>query len=113
MLNINQYDIVEVELVGDGYPIQKGTRPCIVVSNNTINSSRKSCIVVPITTGNERRRKYKSQLEFIDFYCKGYALCDQIRTIPYGWILYKRGTLSGVFQQKLMETLSYTLGLKS
>ena len=111
--SIKRFDIVEVELIDDGSVIQNGTRPCIVVSNNKINSGNSVCIVVPVTTGKKCSNKYKSHFEFDDIYCKGTALCEQMRAIPVNWILYKRGKLSNVFHHKFIEVLKFTLGIKS
>ena len=54
-INISQWDIVHVDLGAlDGSSLQKGLRPCVVVSNNMSCRCSPVIQVVPLTTRPKR-----------------------------------------------------------
>lgn len=94
---------------------QGGTRPAIIVSNDSINASSQVVIVVPCTTYRPGRRIYRSQV-LIQAPDGGMdrdslALGEQIRAIAKTRLLNQRGVLSEFALVELDRALSIALNL--
>ena len=94
---------------------QGGTRPAIIVSNDSINASSQVVLVVPCTTYRPTRRIYRSQVLIIapdgGFDRDSIALGEQVRAIAKTRLLRKRGILSEAALLELDRALSIALNL--
>jgi mRNA interferase MazF len=96
---------------------QGGTRPAIIVSNDSINASSQVVLVVPCTTYRPTRRIYRSQVLIIapdgGFDRDSIALGEQVRALAKTRLLHKRGILSESALVELERALSIALNLLS
>lgn len=96
---------------------QGGTRPAIIVSNDSINASSQVVLVVPCTTYRPTRRIYRSQVLIIapdgGFDRDSIALGEQVRALAKTRLLHKRGILSESALVELDRALSIALNLLS
>lgn len=94
---------------------QGGTRPAIIVSNDSINASSQVVLVVPCTTYRPTRRIYRSQVLIIapdgGFDRDSIALGEQVRALAKTRLLRKRGILSESTLVELDRALSIALNL--
>lgn len=94
---------------------QAGTRPAIIVSNDSINASSQVVVVVPCTTYRPTRRIYRSQVLIIapdgGFDRDSIALGEQVRALAKTRLLRKRGILSESALVELDRALSIALNL--
>ncbi len=94
---------------------QGGTRPAIIVSNDSINASSQVVLVVPYTTYRPARRIYRSQVLIIapdgGFDRDSIALGEQVRALAKSRLLPKRGILSESALAQLDSALSIALDL--
>ena len=94
---------------------QGGTRPAIIVSNDSINASSQVVLVVPCTTYRPTRRIYRSQVLIIapdgGFDRDSIALGEQVRALAKTRLLLKRGILSESALVELDRALSIALNL--
>ncbi|MEG4985239.1 type II toxin-antitoxin system PemK/MazF family toxin [Microcoleus sp. BR0-C5] len=94
---------------------QGGTRPAIIVSNDSINASSQVVLVVPCTTYRPPRRIYRSQVLIIapdgGFDRDSIALGEQVRALAKIRLLRKRGILSESALVQLDSALSIALDL--
>ena len=77
-MEINQYGIVLVDLLGSTGAKMAYTRPCVVVSPNEMNSYLKTLVVAPMTT---RARTYPTRVRVRHNKQTGWIAVDQITTI--------------------------------
>ncbi|MEG4571280.1 type II toxin-antitoxin system PemK/MazF family toxin [Microcoleus sp. N3A4] len=96
---------------------QGGTRPAIIVSNDSINVSSQVVLVVPCTTYRPSRRIYRSQVLIIapdgGFDRDSIALGEQVRALAKSRLLHKRGILSESALVQLDSALSIALDLRT
>jgi mRNA interferase MazF len=96
---------------------QGGTRPAIIVSNDSINASSQVVLVVPCTTYRPTRRIYRSQVLIIapdgGFDRDSIALGEQVRALAKTRLWHKRGILSESALVELDRALSIALNLLS
>lgn len=87
---VKQYDVYSVSLDPTiGSEIKK-TRPCLVISPNTMNKVLNTLIVAPMTTAN---KNYPSRV-FVNFLNKkGQVALDQIKCVDKKRIKKKLGSL--------------------
>lgn len=94
---------------------QGGTRPAIIVSNDSINASSQVVLVVPCTTYRPTSRIYRTQVLIIapdgGFDRDSIALGEQVRAIAKTRLLRKRGILSESTLVELDRALSIALNL--
>ncbi|MEG4283690.1 type II toxin-antitoxin system PemK/MazF family toxin [Microcoleus sp. A006_D1] len=94
---------------------QGGTRPAIIVSNDSINASSQVVLVVPCTTYRPTRRIYRTQVLIIapdgGFDRDSIALGEQVRALAKTRLLRKRGILSESTLVELDRALSIALNL--
>lgn len=98
-MDIRRGDIVWVEFRSGNGHIQRGRRPCVVVSTNRINSHAKIINVIPGTTNMERKNN-PVHMVIKNADINGYLgkdtmlLVEQITAIDTDQILSKAGYLS-------------------
>ncbi len=94
---------------------QGGTRPAIIVSNDSINASSQVVLVVPCTTYRPTSRIYRTQVLIIapdgGFDRDSIALGEQVRALAKTRLLRKRGILSESTLVELDRALSIALNL--
>ena len=73
-----------------GGEIQK-TRPCVVISPDELNSSLRTCIVAPLTTGGH---SYPFRIPCRFEGRSGYVVIDHIRTVDRERLVRRLGKLS-------------------
>jgi mRNA interferase MazF len=81
-----------------GHEIRK-TRPCLVISPNSMNGSLKTCTVLPLTSGS-RPAPFRIATEFQDK--NGFLLPEQLRTADFRRLRVRLGKIDDA-------TLSHTL----
>lgn len=70
---------------------QKGRRPCVVVSHDSMNKSLATVVVVPLST---KLKNWPTRVN-VEFDRKaGQALCEQIRTVSKERLVKPRGILN-------------------
>lgn len=82
---------------------QKGFRPCVIISPDSMNLALQTLIVIPLTT------KHKNWPTRVDVHfdgVRGQAICEQIRTVSRERLMNKKGVLY------LKELLQIKLVLK-
>lgn len=100
-----RFDVVLVELDPTvGYEMQK-TRPCLVVSPDSLNLNVQTCIVAPLTTGN---RAGPSRFACVVDGKAGFVVLDQVRAVDRGRIRKVLGSFdepTGRRALKLLRTI--------
>ncbi len=86
---IKQFDIFWVKLDPTIGSERKKTRPCVVVSPNTLQNNLNTVIVAPLS---QTMREYPSRTEILCKNKKSSALLDQIRCIDKSRLVEKIGT---------------------
>lgn len=90
-MELNQYEIVQVNQDPTiGSEIKK-TRLCVVVSPNEMNKYLRMIVVVPMTT---KSKKYPTRIEVKHDSKIGWIVIDQIRAIDKRRIIKTLGRLS-------------------
>lgn len=101
--SIRQGDIILLNLDPQAGHEQKGTRPCLIVSNKDYNDFTKMAIVCPITT------KYKSSPIHVQLddstNTKGFIMCEQMKALD----IHTRGYV--VFEQVPSDILDEVLDI--
>ena len=95
---------------------QGGTRPAIIVSNDSINASSQVVRVVPCTTYRPPRRIYRSQVLIIapdGGFDRDSIAREQVRALAKIRLLRKRGILSESAVVLLNSALSIALDLSN
>ena len=100
---IEQGDIFWVTLTGEG-SVQKGRRPCVVMSRLSVNNAGKTIVIVPLTTetrtANPYYRIFIPAAEMIrDAGCPStlsdsVAKCDHVRVLDKTQLESKIGKLT-------------------
>ncbi len=107
---ITQYTIWWVELSPTQGSEQDGTRPCLVISPDEINSVLPVSIIVPLTT-KERRYPTRVKLASTKQYTGkiSYAIIDQIRTVSHKRFKTLIGTIRTEEIQSIKDVIRQTL----
>lgn len=82
---------------------QKGLRPCVIVSPDSMNDQLDTIIVVPLST---KKKDWPTRVETEVEGVAGQALCEQIRTVPKSRLKQKISRL------KITEVIQIKLVLK-
>lgn len=82
---------------------QRGFRPCVIVSPDTMNFALKTIIVIPLTT---KGKNWPTRVDVIFGDKIGQAVCEQIRTVSKERLVKNRGIL------QMKEILQIKLVLK-
>lgn len=91
-INRGEIWITNIDYFEGGTSIQKGLRPCIVVSNDLCNRFSPIITVVPITSKNKRVLPTHVIIgEESGLKCESIALCEQILSIDKTKVLNKVG----------------------
>jgi len=104
-MEINQYNIVLVDLLGSRGTEMAHTRPCVVVSPNEMNRYLKTIVVAPMTT---RARTYPTRVRVRHNRKTGWIVVDQITTIDRRKIKRLLGNLTQAEIRKLKNVISLT-----
>tara|TARA_B100001971_G_C18268046_1_gene596735 strand:+ start:179597 stop:179917 length:321 start_codon:yes stop_codon:yes gene_type:complete len=86
---------------------QKGTRPAVIISPNTLNTSLDIKVVIPLTT---KLKNWPSRVNTDFKTIKGQAMCEQIRTVSNKRLVNKQGNLSDSEIVEIMSTISALYG---
>lgn len=115
-MNVRRGDIVWVEFkCGNGH-VQRGRRPCVIVSSNLVNGHANTFNVIPGTT-NVRKKDNPVHFLVMARDINGYMgkdtlfLTEQLTTIDKEQILCKTGALSGKLIHKLDNAVLRQLGI--
>ena len=112
---IKRGDVFYANLDGDTYGSErKGTRPVIIVQNNSGNKFSKTVIIVPITKAYHKKSALPTHIilepsDFIKY--KSIILTEQIKTIDKVRLTRKIGTLSSRIMEKLDTALAIAVGI--
>lgn len=105
MVKIKRFDVFLVNLDPTiGSEIKK-TRPAVIISPDSMNSSRlKTVIIAPMTSTIKDNFPTRILTEFNDK--KGQIALDQMRSIDRSRIVKKLGIIERVDQNKVLDILS-------
>jgi mRNA interferase MazF len=104
-MEINQYQIIQVNLDPTlGSEIKK-TRPCVVISPNEMNKFLNTVVIAPMTTSS---KNYPTRIEIKHDNKIGWIVLDQIRTIDKQRIIRNLGQLTKSEINKLKSVLKET-----
>lgn len=115
-MRIRRGDIIWVEFRSGNGHVQRGRRPCLVVSTNAANGHAKIFNVIPGTTKTNRKDNPVHILikaeEVSGFMGKDTLfLAEQITTIDKEQIICKTGAVCGEAEMNLNSVISRQLGL--
>ena len=88
--------------------IQSGTRPVVVVSNDTCNEASEVVTVVPFTT--QVKRPYPQQVPVIFEGAVSIALADQITSVPISELHEYSGELRDFQMDQIDRAIAVQLG---
>jgi mRNA interferase MazF len=94
---------------GQGSEIKK-TRPCVVLTHNTLNELRKTVVVVPLSTAAKAHPPIT-----VPVTCQGQAsvaVIDQIRAVAKHRLQSKMGTLATKDLEAITRALSTILEIR-
>lgn len=91
-------------------PVQAKFRPVIIISNNRGNAHSGVVIVVPITS--KEKKPLPTHCPINIGMISGWALCEQILTIPKDCISTFIGALTPYHMSRLDRSIMISLGLK-
>lgn len=103
MVNVNRGEVWEVLLDPTKGSEQKGLRPCVVVSPDSMNEQLDTIIVVPLTT---KLKDWPTRVQTEINGVIGQAICEQIRTVSKQRLKNKKAKL------KLSEIVQIRLVLR-
>ena len=86
---------------------QKGIRPVVIVSPNTMNAALETKVVVPLTT---KKKNWPSRVDTDFKSSKGQAMCEQIRTVSAKRFVDNLGVLSDGEIVEILSTLNALYG---
>ncbi len=69
---------------------QRGLRPCVIVSPDSMNSQLETVIVIPLTT---KCKNWPTRVDTLVADVSGQALCEQIRVVSKTRFKQQRGKL--------------------
>lgn len=115
-MEVRRGDIVIVELAPTRGSEQRGTRPCLVVQNDTGNENAPTTVVVPFTTSfGDKLYPFEVLIETEECPLQedSIALCSQVRTVSVEHRI--RENLGSVPDDRMTAVdtaLEYSLGLR-
>lgn len=86
------------------------TRPCVVVTNNTLNERRHTVVIVPLSTTSPK--KFPLYVPLPSVGDTSQAVIDQMRVVDKQRIGDRLGALPESEMRKLEEALSIVLDLR-
>lgn len=86
---------------------QKGLRPVVVISPNSMNKSLDTKVVVPLTT---KMKPWPSRVQTEFKSIEGQAMCEQIRTISSKRFVENLGDLSDGELVEILSTINALYG---
>ncbi len=104
-MELNQYEIIQVNLDPTVGSEIKKSRPCVIISPNEMNMHIKTIVIAPITSSS---KAYPTRLEINHKKINGWVVLDQIRTIDKIRVTKKHGTLITEDIEKLKSILYET-----
>ena len=108
--------IVEVNLPKIDGSIQSGTRPCIIIGNNTGNFYSPILIVVPLTSSTTKTKipthMWIKASKINELEVDSMALAEQIMTVTKTMVVKERGSLMTSELKELYEKIKISLDLK-
>ena len=94
---------------------QSGTRPVVVVSRNAINANSPVVVVLPITSANNKRKLYPSQVAVPagagGLVNESVVLCEQVRTISKERLQMRKGNFDSAIMAQIEAAIRITLDL--
>lgn len=102
-MSVNRGEVWEIVLDPTKGSEQKGHRPCVVVSPDSMNEQLDTIIVVPLTT---KLKDWPTRVDTNINGIQGQAICEQIRTVSKQRLKNKIGKL------KLSEIVQLRLVLR-
>ncbi len=94
---------------------QGGTRPVLIVSRNALNANAPIVIVVPLTSRENKRRLYPTQVELLAGEAAlskdSVALCEQVRAVSKNRLTKRIGQLGFQKMSLVDATLMIALDL--
>ena len=100
---VRRFDVFLVELDPTvGSEIRK-TRPCLVISPNEMNRHLRTVIVAPMTT---KGQSYPFRVQCLFGGKSGFVVLDQVRTVDQSRLVQKKGRLSAVASQQVLDVLA-------
>jgi mRNA interferase MazF len=84
-----------------GREIRK-SRPCVIVSPDTLNAGLGTHIVVPLTTGSH---PYPFRIAVRFGGKDGHVVLDQVRAVDRGRLVKRLGALTGTSMEKVLGVL--------
>lgn len=116
-MHVRRGDIAIVELDPTRGSEQRGTRPCLVVQNDTGNENAPTTIVVPFTTSfGERLYPFEVLVPADECALRedSIAICSQIRTVSIEHRIREiLGSVPERYMDDVDEALEYSLGLRT
>ena len=115
-MEIRRGDILWVEFHSGNGHVQRGRRPCVVVSTNRVNSYARVINVVPGTTNLERKNN-PVHLIIKNIDVNGYMgkdtmfLIEQITAIDTDQVLGKAGFVNANTLETIIELIKKQLGI--
>lgn len=93
--------------------VTMGTRPVIIVSNNTCNRSSSNITVVPCTTNVDKKPNQPTHtIIYLNKDTPSLVLCEDIMTIPKTTLSTFMGILDDVIMEKINDCLLIQLGMQ-
>jgi mRNA interferase MazF len=86
---------------------QQGSRPAVIISPDSMNSSLETKVIIPLTT---RLKEWPSRVLTEFNSVKGQAMCEQIRTVSPLRMHKKLGTLSDGEIVEILSTIKALYG---
>lgn len=108
---MKKYDIYYCDLAGIRGSEQGGTRPCIIVQNDTGNLHAPTTIIIPLTTKHTKHLLPTHININTGVPAPSVALCEQIRTIDKSRVKNKVGCVPKEIQMKLDDAIRISMGL--
>ena len=88
----------------------KKTRPCLVLTHDTLNKLRQTVVVVPLSTSAKAHPPVTIAVE-----CKGnpaVAVIDQVRAVAKHRLKSRMATMPPIFVEAVTDALSSILNLR-
>ena len=99
---INRFEVWLIELDPTKGSEIKKTRPCLIVSPDSVNKHLNTITIVPLTTTH---RSYPTRVNCIFQNKKGQAMVDQIRGLDKTRLKKKLGIMENRFCKVICDTI--------
>ena len=94
--------------------VQHGTRPVVIISNNTANKYSPVVTVVPLTTKAKKPMRTHISLYTEDLTCTSFALCEQILTVDKSRMIKRLDCVDSICDQaSICHAIQIQLGMAS